>query len=102
VQPQAQQRVSQGAARPHRRRDERCLGDLLLGGAGFARLARMGVDAVGALRGEGDAERDQLAVLGGDRAVGAFGRVVEGEERLPSAGASASSSGTSARSVGCW
>jgi hypothetical protein len=28
------------------------------------------------------AARDQLKVLGGDRAVGAFGRVVEGEERL--------------------
>jgi hypothetical protein len=102
VQPQAQQRVSQGAAGPHRRRDECRLGDLLFRGAGLAGVARMGVDAVGALRGEGDAERDQFTVLARDRAVGALGCVVEGKERWPSAGASANSSGTSARSVGCW
>jgi hypothetical protein len=56
-------------ARGHRHRDERGLGDLRVGGAGRRRLLRVGVDAPGALRDLGDAERDELLGLVRDRAV---------------------------------
>src|SRR5439155_18476499 len=46
-----------------------CLRDLRVGGAGGRRLLRVGVDAPGALRDLGDAERDELLRLARDRAV---------------------------------
>jgi hypothetical protein len=42
----------------------------------------MHVDAVPALRGQRDRERDGLAKLDGNGAVGTKGSVIEGEERV--------------------
>ena len=73
--------MGQGAARPHSGRDEGRFRQFLFGDAMIARLPRMDVDAIGALSGERDAERDQRAVFDRNDAIVSFRAIVEGEER---------------------
>ncbi|GAA0000732.1 hypothetical protein BRDID11002_07320 [Bradyrhizobium diazoefficiens] len=59
----------------------------------------MHVEAIGALRGERDRERNQLAIFRRDQAVLALDGMIEGEEGVgPSTGASATKAGTDLRS----
>ena len=58
-----------GGAGAERGGDHCGLGEFLLGGAGALGVLQMDLDAVGALRGQGDADSDQFLVLAGDRAV---------------------------------
>jgi glycine cleavage system H protein len=74
---QRQQAVRQRGARSQRRGDVNRLGQLFTRRAGLLRVLRVHVEAVWALRREGDAERDQFSILQGHRTVGAADRFVE-------------------------
>jgi len=63
-----------------RRRNEDGFGQLFAACARALGVARMDVEAVRALRREGDGEREQLAIFHGDRAVGAADDLVERDE----------------------
>src|SRR5882724_12240388 len=60
--------------------NESGFGDLLLAGAVGTGVPSVSVDAIGALGGEGYAERDQFAVFARDFAVVTFNGIVEGQE----------------------
>src|SRR5215468_10987160 len=74
--------VSDGSAGAERGGDERRLGDLLARRPRLLRVAGMDVEAVRALRGAGDGERDQLAILARDLAVVAPDDAVQLDEPL--------------------
>jgi hypothetical protein len=74
--------MRQRAAGAHCGGDGRHLRQFLPAGAGAQRAAGMDVDAVFALGGEGDRDRDQFADFWRDRAVGPERRMVELEEGL--------------------
>lgn len=73
--------VADGRAGAQRRRDEDGLGEFFLGGARFHRVLHVRVNAVGALRGQGDGDGHQFPVLLRDDAVLALGGGLEVQER---------------------
>src|SRR4051794_15133926 len=72
--------MGERSAGPHRGGDEGGFGDFLLAGAMGTGVPGVGVDAIGALGGEGYAERDQFAVFAGDFTIAAFNGIVEGQK----------------------
>src|SRR4051794_34049489 len=60
--------------------DEGGFGDFLLAGTKGTGVPGVGVDAIGALGGEGYAERDQFAVFARDFAAVTFNGIVESQE----------------------
>lgn len=73
--------VPERASGPHGGRDHGHFGQFFSRHAGFCRLRGMNVEAIGALGGESDRERDQFAVFRWDGPVVAFAGLVEGQER---------------------
>ena len=64
-----QQRVAERAAGANRSRNQSGFRDFFARHIGLRRLRRVHIEAIGALRGEHDCERDQLAIFSRDQSV---------------------------------
>src|SRR5207249_5632899 len=77
-----QQRMAEGAAGAHRRRNQCGFRHFLARSPRLRGLRRMHVEAISTLRGERDRERDQLAIFWRDQSILAFDGMIERQERV--------------------